>query len=337
MTHGVQAIVRQLESGSREFFGVDAASVTLGSREARPFSDVWRARVIGPSKPLAIYIKLIKSPPGGPSLDTLRARLQKDFDISARIHREMRGDPHLATVRPIAYFAPLVAMVTEEFPGVNLLNVLERRARRWRPDRSTSPDEVFEHAGAWARRFQEIEGVATPRSFNELSDYIDVRLRRLAANALASFDDRDRQRVLAYLTRRRTEVDVDDLSDVAIHADFTPANAIADGARVAVLDFAMIKRGTRLHDIARFYAQMDLLKSKPQFDPAVITMLQHAVLRGYRSDLTPDRPIFQVLVLLHTVNHFESLVTRPARFPVSLYNRFVAARHLRWIRETARA
>ena len=335
MSGGLESIIQQLESDSRRFFGVDAVRITPDRHEARPFSDVWRAQVSGPAPPLAIYIKLIKSPPGGPSLDTLRARLQKDFDVSARIHRAMCGDRHIATVRPIAYFAPLVAMVSEEFPGVNLLKVLEGRARRWRPVRTT-PDEVFEHAGSWARRFQEIERVDAARPFDELSDYIDVRLRRLVANAKTSFDERDRERVLAYLTRRRSEVDPDDLAEVAIHADFTPANAIANGARVAVLDFAMIKRGTRLHDVARFYAQMDLLKSKPQFDPAVVSMLQRALLRGYQRDLTIDRPAFQVLVLLHTVNHFESLVTRSARFPASLYNRFVAARHLRWIRETAR-
>ena len=334
MSSGVDAVVEQLEAGSREFFGVDAVTVTPDRHEPRPFSEVWRAQVAGPPVPFAIYIKVITPRAGGPSADLLRARLQRDFDISARIHRAMHGDPRLATVRPIAYFTSPLSMVTEEIPGVTFMHLLERRARRFRPVRTLAPDEAFEYLGAWVRRFQEIEGIASPRSLDELIEYIDIRLTRLVANRRAAFGSEDRQRVLAYLNCRRADVGQEDLADVAIHGDLSPANAMTDGIRAAVLDLSMIKRGTRLHDLARFYVQMELATSKPQIDPKVIAALQVRLLRGYERDLAADRPGFQVLLLMHRINHFESLLTRPERFPVNLYNAWVAARHRRWIHTT---
>jgi hypothetical protein len=332
MTDALRSVLERLERDSQKLFESAAVSIHVERHEARPFSDVWRANVAGAPRTTAIYIKVAKLNAAGPSLDVLRARLRSDFETTTRVHHAMSPDPHLAAVRPIACFPEDLALVTEEVPGVNLLRLLEVRTSRW--TRDETPEAVFEHAGRWIRRFQEIEGTAAPLPFDTLREYMDVRLRRLTTKPAAAFDESGRRRVLSFLDARRSEVDASDLIDVAIHGDFAPANAIADGSRVAVLDFAMNKRGTKFHDISRFHMQMALLKLKPQQDGRAVALLQSALLRGYQADLSASRPVFQVLLLLHTINHFETLVTKAATFPSNLYNRYVARRHRRWILDT---
>jgi len=331
-----QQVIQRLEHGSRQYFGVEEARITAVRKEIRPYSDLLRARVQSTSGTNGIYIKLGKAIAGGPSLPTIRSRFRRDFDTTSRVHRVLANDAAVSVVRPIACFDEPLAIVTEEVCGPNLLRVLETHAVRWRGSASALEklETLFGHAGHWVRRFQEIEGGATTFSFDELIEYVDLRVQRLAADTNSSFTETDRRGVLQYLSARRGEIEPQDLMEVAIHGDFTPGNTLAAGPRVVVLDLTMTHRGVQLHDLARFYTQIDFLKFKPQFDRARIGRLQAALLRGFDPGLNPSHPMFQVLVLLHTVNHFGTLVTKRAPFPASAFNRFVASRHLGWIRRT---
>lgn len=327
-------VLQKLELGSRAYFGVDGAKITPLRSEVRPSSNVLRASVRTSAGEAHIYVKVGRVMPGGSRLESLQARLQRDFDTTLRVHLAMQHDPDTSTVRPIACFPEHLALVTEEAVGENFLELLERNATRWRPGAEARLTPLFERVGRWVQRFQEVEGAGGRILLHDVREYIDIRMRRFADDRHSPFTSTDRGRVLRYLEQRSADIDEEDSIEVAVHADYGPGNVIHSGDRVVVLDFHMHHRGPRFLDAARFHTQLEALKIKPQFDPAVIGHLQAALLRGYRPDLTATRPLFEVMVMLHTVNHFGTLVTKPAPFPVSLYNRFLARRHLRWIRAT---
>jgi hypothetical protein len=77
--------------------------------------------------------------------------------------------------------------------------------------------------------------------------------------------------------------------------------------------------------------QIDLLRAKPQFRRPVLARLQSALLEGLDPSLTPERPLFRLLSMLHHVNHFGTVSLRRERFPARLLNRRVARMHRRWI------
>lgn len=299
---------------------------------ARPFSDVMRARVDTPSGSRGVFIKILRVRDGGPTVQTLRERLRRDFETSRRLSMAMEHDPSLSVVRPIACFDEHLAIVTEEVPGTNMLALLERDATRLSSDSAVAAVErQCENVGRWVRLFQRIEGGTAAISFDSLREYIDVRLRKLVGLSRAQFDEDDRARVLAYLDRRGAEVGPSDLVEVAVHADLAPANVIAAGDRVVVLDFTMTRRGARYLDVARFYAQLDLLTAKPLFPARIVGALQAALLRGFDPDLTDRRPLLEVLVLSQAVNHLSTLATKPGRLHSRIYNWYVRRWHRRWI------
>jgi len=242
-------------------------------------------------------------------------------------------------VRPIAAFPDLLAVVTEETRGENVLALTERRTSRLAPMGSAagaSLEHTFENIGYWVRRYQDIEGVAGPLLFDTLREYLDIRLKKLVAMPPAAFEEGDRQRVLAYVRNRQGEIDGDRLLEVPVHSDLAPGNVIADGERVVVLDFAMARRGPLYHDVARCYAQMDLLKLKPFRKRHQITALQTALLRGFDPALRPTDPLFAVLLLIQKVNHLGTLSSRAARGWSGLYDRWVARHHRSWLDQTVR-
>jgi hypothetical protein len=98
-----------------------------------------------------------------------------------------------------------------------------------------------------------------------------------------------------------------------------------------VLDFAMVQRGSTLHDIARLYVQLDALGAKPQVRRAVVCRLQRALLYGFDPALTASRPLFRYFVLLHRINHFGSLSLTREPFVASVFSRLVRRLHLRRI------
>jgi hypothetical protein len=76
---------------------------------------------------------------------------------------------------------------------------------------------------------------------------------------------------------------------------------------------------------------MDLLALKPQIRRSVIERLQRAMINGYDPALTPERPLFRLLLLLHRINHLATLSVNRASFLEELYNGSVRRHHRQWL------
>lgn len=307
----------------------------------RPFSHLLRVAVYGNngSAPVThLFVKLFKVGSHQPDLERMRRRVVNEFESTRKVHDAMSGSTDLGAVRPIACYPEYLATVTEQVPGQTLLEYLESDAA-WvpRPDTLARLTATVKTAGRWVRMFHEIDNTRTGLvSLDAIQSYVDARLARLVANPRARFGEAERASVLEHIARLYAAADSGDLAEVPIHADLAPANMLVSNGRVVVLDFAMCSRGSLFHDLSRLFLQLDLIRLKPQFTRAVIDRLGRALLQGFDSQLTADRPMFRLMLLQHRINHLATVSLASARFPASLYNRRVRRYHRNRLAEELR-
>jgi hypothetical protein len=328
-----EPVLVRLQADALAHFGTANARLIPIAHEERPFSHLLRVGVCRESadRPdLHVFIKIFKPKPLDGGVEKMRLRVAHDFQVSRRTFEAMGRWRDLAVVRPLACYVEHLAIVTEQAPGETLMAHLESRAR-WFPAPAArrALGETLGSIGRWLRAFQSIDPGDGRVALTDLRGYVDLRLQRLAAHRV--FSASQRQRVLDYLDTLSTQVPLMQLADVFVHADFALGNILVAGRRIVVLDLAMAQRGTSLHDISRLYLQLDVLRAKPQFRPGVVRALQHALLRGFDETLTPQRPLFRYLLMLHRVNHLGTLSLNRERFPASFLSHRVRRLHQRWI------
>jgi hypothetical protein len=302
-------VLERVHADLAAYYGLQRPRFVPLNYQDRPFSHVLRLAVhddghAAPSRNVFVKVTKPKVIPGGPH--ALRDRVSRDFDTTRRAHAAMR-DGDLGVVPPIACYPDLLAMVTEEVVGPTLLQYLHGRAS-WAvgPERLADLGATMSRAGRWLRAFQETAsgGLVNASSFR---DYIDHRLHRLLRSRGGGLSPSVRAHILQHVDRLAAAIDPADLAEVAIHSDLALGNVLVSDGRIVVLDFAMAKLGTRLHDLTRLWVQLDVLTTKPRFRPSTVRHLQSALLAGYDPSVTPEQPLFRLLVLLHRVNQLAKL------------------------------
>jgi hypothetical protein len=337
--HLFTPVLTRLRIDGPAHFGIAEPRLLPLAYEERPFSHLLRVGVCRPAADRAdlhVFVKLFKPKPHDGGVEKMRARVAHDFEVSRRIFAALDSPEGAGAVRPIACYVDELAIVSEQAPGTTLLAYLHEHARWFRSAATTrSVAATLTGVGHWLRAFQSIEPSRGHREWRDLRSYIDIRLQRLVTHDVwpAPF----RQRVLDHLDRLASGVPDAELADVIIHADLALGNILISNHRVVVLDFAMVQRGTALHDISRLYLQLDILRAKPTYRPAVIRRLQEALLQGYDQALTPARPLFRYLSMLHRVNHLATLSLARERFPAGIMSRRVRRLHQRWIEQELRS
>ena len=116
-----------------------------------------------------------------------------------------------------------------------------------------------------------------------------------------------RENLLHHIDALAAATAPDEWHSVIRHADLAPGNVIVTAQGVAVLDFAMTSRGTRLHDLTRLSLQIDLLRGKPQFRRTAVGRVRAALHAGFDPGVSESGPLFRLLTLLHRVNHLGTL------------------------------
>lgn len=330
-------VLERLQNDAAAYFGETSVRLVPLEYHDRPFSHLMRVAVFagGASSPVSVlFVKVSKLKPVSHATETMRARVEHDYAITCRLHRVMRGCSAVGVVPPVACYPEHLAIVTEEVRGPTLLEYLVSRAG-WFPSakRLDAMYRTTAAVGQWVRVFQETDAPGPRLPVHALRDYIDHRLKRLVVEDARRFSPRDRTNVLRQCDRLNAEIGGRELEQVPVHSDLALGNILVDGERIVVLDFAMTKRGTALHDVARLHVQMDVLAVKPYIRDSVVRRLQSNLLTGYDLSLSEHRPLFRLLVLLHRLNHLVTLRLERGRTAVSAYNRLVARRHYRWLRE----
>lgn len=324
-------VLKRVEKNAAEHFGLDAVRLHPVDYHERPFSHLLRMRVCGgdgrTAQHLFVKVSKAKDVPGG--VEAMRDRVARDFEVTRRVHEAMLPFADLGAVPPVACYPDLLAMVTEEVVGPTLLQYLQHRGV-WLRGSRTELFDVAHRVGRWVRVYQATGPTGGRVSPDALRAYIDHRLAKLVAYAGITPDER--MRILQHIDALCTHLAPEDMTEVAVHSDLALGNILVSGGRIVVLDFAMSKLGTRLHDVTRLYVQLDLLSIKPQFRSRLIRQLQQALLNGFDPELRTERPLFRLLCLLHRTNHLTTLTVNDSRPAEAVYNAFIRRRHRRWIK-----
>jgi hypothetical protein len=327
-------VLAQLRAESAVHFGTGDVRLEPVAYQERPYSHVLRVGVCrrGFDTPdLFVFVKLFKPKLLDGGADKMRRRIVHDFEVSRRIFEALAAtDSDAAAVRPLACYVDHLAIVSEEAPGATLLAHLNAHAR-WFPSSESLRQATLalSRVGRWLRAFQSIDPGTGCVDLDELREYVDVRLQRLVEHHVLR--DAYRARVLRHLDSLARQIRPHELGDVIVHADLAPGNVLVSPNRVVVLDFAMVQRGSTLHDLTRLHVQLDALKAKPQFRASVVSALQHALREGFDPALTPQRPLFRYLELLHRVNHLGSLSLNREGLLASAVSSRVRRLHRDWI------
>jgi tRNA A-37 threonylcarbamoyl transferase component Bud32 len=326
--------LRRLKDEGPRYFGSHQVQLSVMTTEEREASQVARIRVAGETDVSVLYLKRYKPRENGDlAFEQTRRQVERDFDMTRRVHRALAGCDRFAAVRAIACFPEDLVLVTAEVPGRTLSDVIEQQAS-WKASGQTVAylRGVLERVGAWLRAFQAIDVEAGALSMTAMREYIDVRLRRLRALTRPVISVEERDAVLRHFDRSTQQLADSDLVEVLVHADLAPSNIMVDGDHVAVIDFAMAARSGVYMDVARLYTQLEFLTAKPQFRQSVVGEMQHALLDGFERGLSLDRPLFRLFVIQHLLCHMSSLARNPAPRLAAIYNTYQLHRHRTWLR-----
>ena len=327
-----EPVLDRLRADAQSHFGVPEVCLRPAGYEERPFSFLLRVAVWNPRASCLAghaFLKLFKPKDPSAGVD-LHARVSRDFETVRAVYEYLSRWDDVGAVRPIACYADLLAIVTEEAGGPTLLEYLESHAA-WLPGAARMADleATMTASGRWLNRFHGFDAREGCVALGSLLDYVDVRLRRLVDHG--AITGQYRNRIVSHLNRLAADIAPADLREVAIHADLAPTNMLVCDTRIVVLDFAMAARGSYLHDISRLFLQLDVLRAKPRYRPHVIDALQAALLRGLDPALTAGHPLFRYLLMLHRINHLGTLALRRERFPASVLSARVGRLHRQWI------
>lgn len=297
-TDEFDGMLAALSGGAERYFGDPHAVLEPVTRLERPFSVLLRVRVEAAGRRTHAFLKIFKPRKSTPEeLAQLRRFVEREYRATTRLHATVRSRPGLTALRPLALFADQLAIVTEEVEGRTFDRVL-RRALWSAADRRRALDAAG-RIGAWIRTYQEVTDVEGTFSVGEARRYLDVRLRNLESLVISA---EERQRVLDGFDRMAAGVTPEAL--VAIHADLCPANIlVSPRGDVTILDFAMAKSGTRLHDLSHLFMHLEFFGWRPYVRTRQVRELQRALLRGYDSGLDESEPLFTLMLLQHVVCH----------------------------------
>lgn len=315
-------VLRRLRDDAEAIFGDEETRIEPVAYQARPFSNVVRLRVVtGAGSPVRYCFAKVQTPKAMPDGEAhMSARVRHEFETTAKVERALAGLPGMEALHPVACYPDLFSIVTEEIRGVTLLQYLEKRLSRFATaGRLLEAEHAAARAGEWLRAFQTIDPADDLVEMDELREYIDVRLQKLVSSGQSPISVTERKRCLKHIGDLSAAVPQEDWRNVIVHADLAPGNVMVTERGVAVLDFAMASRGTRLQDITRLALQIDLMRGKPWFTPAAVRHVTHALLEGFAAERLAGQPLFRLLTLRHRINHLATLTLSPSSGLARLY------------------
>lgn len=324
---GFEPLLDLLTANSARYFGEATAAIEPVLRIERPFSSLLRLRIGTGARSFHAFLKVFKPRRStAEELAQLRRWVLREYDATARLHEAFAALPGLSAVRPIAVFPDRLALVTEEAAGLPFDRVL--RDGLWGRRIPAPLADTAARVGAWIRTYQEVTPGPGVLSLAERREYLDERLR--AVSLAAVITETDRATALARFDQLAGLVGEADLRLVAIHADLCPANVlVAPDGSVTILDFAMAKTGSRLHDLAHFYMHLEFQRWRPRPRSSAIGEVERALLEGFESVAIGSHPLFRLMLLQHVVCHIAQL-TQHTSGPLQPAQRWLARR--RWRR-----
>lgn len=296
------ARVVQAVAGDAGILGEPLERYEMGTSNVRRTSELRRVVLVGASRRVALYVKLVRESPGRAFGDRdAAAQALAEYRELERVSRAFVGAERARVARPLAYVEEERAIVTEEVPGLPLARVVHREGRRpTLPATGAYFGEIGRGIAEWLQRFQSLSSPATI-DIDEVRRYCDDRLHFLVRSPRAEFLEQDRAAALARFDALAAALTFDDLFAVDVHGDFTPENIFVDGRTVTVIDFVGNRRGLRHYDLAHLLMQLDAVRRKPWISADAVAALQRGLVTAFGPGLTRAHPAVQLALLQNVV------------------------------------
>lgn len=262
----------------------------LDSRQGR-CSEVSRLEILLDEDVYTVYVKrdTVRNKPEDP----IKSRINVEYDILSKLHRQFESVPDLAVIKPIAILSEHQVIVTVEAPGQSLMEQIGQSTKiyQWR-DRQ----ELLEHycwlSGKWLSKFHCITFKEKGNiNIDNLIEYCDFRLKYLVRDGESSIDQSFREKIVDYLLNQHECVRKNSDRISGCHNDFSPHNIIAHNRTINVLDFSFFCYDCFVYDVYRFWHHLECMKSSPTFNSGRISRLQGRFLSGYGLDFDFDDPL----------------------------------------------
>ena len=332
--HRLAPVIAAIEREAAGWFGGPVDAITPEQHVERTSSDQLLLRVRTRSRTAGVSVRVWRvTGERGQDRRRVEERVRREFQVTLDCWHAFHGAGSIGCVRPLAYFPEHLAIATEEAPGRPLSELLERVLL---PFASKADRQLLDRGchglAAWLRQFQRAGNGETSAEPAALTEYIDTRLRRLVANPLSGFTAEDRLRVLLVTAWLVGRLQSDEVVEVPIHGELSPAKISVDPAQLTVLDCTSGRRGLALHDLASVFMHVGLFASDHRYSAALIRDVQKKVLHAFDDTLDPQRLSFRIALLVNVVNHYALLAAQRTPSVAALSDWRVMRRHRSWLR-----
>jgi len=349
MNDGIKQVIAELRSQAHELWAeVPPEDFRIVRHLTRPYSTVYRLQLVVRDAllPRFIYAKILA--PGTKfqvDAEKYLTRLETEFNAGRRLHAAFYREKEFATIKPMAYYPELLAIVSEEAPGESLAAVIAREGKLWPV--AEKLEQLARHcrrAGQALAAMQKATAEVSRFDPSKLLEYIDVRLQRLLESKQTPLSPADRQQIIKFLELAIPTIPSGQLGLCGTHGDYAPFNLLAAPEKITVVDFTMFKLGSVYNDLTYFYHRLEGYLHKPTYRSQTIRRLQDEFLRGYVEKAGgeewrgADDLLFKILWIKHVVNNYSAIMRQRVvakgeklPLPVQLFNQHVFHRYNRWL------
>ena len=313
-------VIAELARNAERHFGFSPVHIAPLRRIDGRYSSVLNVRICARDRRSTAYIKVFRPRDGSPSeLARVHRFLRREFRAASALHDAFADQDDVGALRPIACMPEHRAIVTEEVSGRPFGELLANP--------SSPAREIHDAArriGRWVLAYQRAVPGHGDVLLAERRAYLDERLQMLESRILSPGERSD---VLDRFDTLAAAIGWPSVPATAIHADLTPMNVLVghDG-RVTVLDFTMAKVGTALHDLAHMYFHVASFGARRRARRPLAAAVQTAILEGYDPTLSPDDPLFRLMLWQHAVCHIAMLTERRVPLGQTAYHWYLRRR-----------
>lgn len=259
------------------------------------YSEISRLEVTADGVPRVLYAKRVTAL--NVEDDPVKWSVTSEFEILDCLFRVFSPIPRLCVPLPIVALPEHRAIVTEEVPGVALVELIAKAVRVYAlGGMDCALDEYCRLAGTWLRHFQS----ATARrngdfDVDALLVYCESRLKFLAERSGSGIDTRFRNAFVRHLGDLSARVGRVENRITGRHNDYSPHNIVVNEGDIAVLDFGYFDYESYAYDVYRFWHHLECMKLNPLFSASRLCQLQDSFLAGYGMPVDFTRPLFRLV------------------------------------------
>jgi hypothetical protein len=321
-------VLERIQANGHVLFGTAVVRIETDDEIVGSSGRVLPVRVRTDAATINLFLKrFLPAGDGTPEeLSRLRRYLDSEVERAGLAAAGLDPTSALSVGRVVTCFPDLLALVTERAAGEGLDRVL-MRIGPWRSGRAIDAALLaLGRVGEWIRRFQSLVPVRNPAFRKDYREYLDIRLRALAASPRAGFTDDHRRALLTVFDAHARQLAASDLALVAIHADLCPANILVRDTGITVVDFAMSSDGNKFVDLSHLAFHIKLIARRWRLSAAIVRTLENALIQGFDPALRTDVPLFKLMTLQHMVCHLAASSSRLS----GVVREWRFRRHVQW-------